>query len=294
MSTPTVLPQSPSLARLYGRAVLGGTSHRGGPLPDLALALEDVAVDPAHLAAYDRVCGFRLEDRLPSTYLHVLAFPLQMALMADRAFPFSLPGLVHVRNVVHQRRPAALSERFAVQVHAERLAAHPKGAQVDLVAEARSGGETVWSGRSTYLAQGAKADAAGGGGQAVPSTGAADRPEPEPDARPGILWRVAGDTGRRYAAVSGDMNPIHLNPLAAKAFGFPRTIAHGMWAKARCLAALEGRLPDAVEVDVEFRKPLLLPSAVLLRAAPVGDGWDLALSARSSGKPHLVGTVRPG
>ncbi|MGH8971526.1 MAG: hypothetical protein ACRDV1_16425, partial [Actinomycetes bacterium] len=76
--------------------------------------------------------------------------------------------------------------------------------------------------------------------------------------------------------------------------GFPRTIAHGMWAKARCLAALEGRLPDAVEVDVEFRKPLLLPSTVLLRAEPVGDGWDLALSARSSGKPHLVGTVRPG
>ena len=47
---------------------------------------------------------------------------------------------------------------------------------------------------------------------------------------------------------------------AAKPFGFERAIAHGMWTKARCLAAL--RLPDAFTADVRFKKPILLPSTV--------------------------------
>ena len=73
-------------------------------------------------------------------------------------------------------------------------------------------------------------------------------------------WTLRDDLGRRYAAVSGDHNPIHLHAWSAKPFGFPRAIAHGMWTKARCLAAL--RLPDAFEVVVKFKKPILLPSKV--------------------------------
>ena len=50
---------------------------------------------------------------------------------------------------------------------------------------------------------------------------------------------LAKDLGRRYAAISGDYNPIHLGALSAKLFGFKQAIAHGMWSKARCLAALD-------------------------------------------------------
>ena len=38
------------------------------------------------------------------------------------------------------------------------------------------------------------------------------------------------------------MNPIHLSALTAKALGFKHAIAHGMWVKARTLAALAGAL----------------------------------------------------
>ena len=41
--------------------------------------------------------------------------------------------------------------------------------------------------------------------------------------------------------MSGDHNPIHLHPLTAKALGYPRQLAHGMWSLARCVAALENR-----------------------------------------------------
>lgn len=41
-----------------------------------------------------------------------------------------------------------------------------------------------------------------------------------PDARANAVWRVSADVGRRYATVSGDVNPIHLSALAARALGF--------------------------------------------------------------------------
>jgi acyl dehydratase len=106
--------------------------------------------------------------------------------------------------------------------------------------------------------------------------------------QPTAIWRVGPDTGRRYAAVSGDHNPIHTSRLGARLFGFARPIAHGMWTKARCLAALDGRLPDAYTVDVAFKLPILLPAKVGFHAAPA---WTFAVHDAKSGRPHLSGTV---
>lgn len=80
-----------------------------------------------------------------------------------------------------------------------------------------------------------------------------------------------------------------MNPLIARLFGFKRAIAHGMWLKARCLAAFEGKLPDALTADVEFKSPLLLPSTVAFSSARDGHGWQFAVSHASSGRPHLSG-----
>jgi acyl dehydratase len=142
----------------------------------------------------------------------------------------------------------------------------------------------VWRGRSTYLARGAHAPEGAPAADVEVSVGALDRMAAQ--------WRVPDDAGRRYAKVSGDVNPIHLSALTAKAFGFKRAIAHGMWVKARALAALSGRLPDALTVDVAFRKPLFLPSTVVLSTAAVDGGWDLAVRNAASDTEHLVGTVR--
>ena len=134
---PTVLESAPRLGPLYVKAALGAIGPRGRELPATELVREDVAVDRAHLAEYAHVCGFAVADALPATYPHVLAFPLQVALMAGRDFPLPLPGLVHVRNTITVHRRIDAAERLTVRVHAERLVAHPKGAQVDLVAPDR-------------------------------------------------------------------------------------------------------------------------------------------------------------
>ena len=110
---------------------------------------------------------------------------------------------------------------------------------------------------------------------------------PEPTA----IWHVPDDVGRRYGEVSGDRNPIHLHPLTARLFGYPRAIAHGMWSKAKCLAAFEGRLPDAYTVDVRFKAPVLLPAKCGFAAQASEDGWSFDLFDTRKGKPHLTGTI---
>jgi acyl dehydratase len=280
----TVLDAAPAMSALFARAALTARG-RGGDLPDTRLARLGIEVDPAHLAAYTRVCRFPLADTLPITYPHLLAFPLQVALMTDRGFPLALPGLVHVRNQIEQLRPIGAGEALDAEVWAERFAAHVRGATVDLCASVSAGGEEVWRSRSTYLARGATAPEGAPDADVRVSVGALERVNAQ--------WRVPADTGRRYAGVSGDVNPIHLSGVTAKAFGFKRAIAHGMWVQARTLAALAGRLPDALSVDVAFRKPLLLPATVTLSTEQVGGGWDVAVRDAKAGTEHLLGTIRP-
>jgi acyl dehydratase len=306
------LQSPPSILPLYARAaapLLPGASllpfvgGRGGEIPDLELTLAGVRVDPDRLAAYAHVCGFSLRETLPATYPHVLAFPLHMALMADRGFPFGAVGLVHVANRIAVHRPVHVEETLDLRVHATPLREHARGRTFSLVSEARVGEELVWEDESTMLRRG-RAGAATGAEDSGERSAAAkpdgtaatageterERPEPPPAS---AEWRLPGDLGRRYAAVSGDRNPIHMHALTAKAFGFPRAIAHGMWTKARCLAALEALLPDAYSVEVRFRRPIELPAKVAFGETARGAEIGFAVRDAKRDTPHLDGALAP-
>jgi acyl dehydratase len=281
------LSSAPSLATLYPKALLGGLLPGGGKsgksLPDTEFVRSGVVIDPAHLAAYNQVCGFRLTDDLPATYPHMLAFGLQMALMTEADFPFPVLGMVHVANRITQLRPLRLGETFTVRVRAENLRPHEKGTQFDIVSELVSElvteDDPVWIDVSTYLRRGVGSEPSGTREQLAAPT-------------PNALWRVPADIGRRYAEVSGDRNPIHLHPLTARLFGFPSAIAHGMWTKAHSLAAFEGRLPDAFTIDVRFKQPVLLPAKAAFTSWHTDDGWAFELWNARKPKPHLEGSIR--
>jgi hypothetical protein len=289
------LSSPPGMKTLYPKAVVGSLaaparrvpvlgSLVGGEsreLPDTELVLSEVEIDRDHLTEYDRVCGFGLRDELPPTYPHVIAFPLAMQLMTDRSFPFPVIGMVHIENRITQVRPLRAVEWLTMRVRAQDLGSHDKGTQFDLVAEASVGEEPVWRSRSTYLHR------EGGGG-----SGGGKKDDSEPPT-PDAVWEVAGDIGRSYAGVSGDRNPIHLHPVTARLFGMPGAIAHGMWLKARCLAALEPELPDAYSVEVSFKVPLKIPARVEFASWPEGQGRAFAVHDEKSGKPHLTGRFEP-
>lgn len=261
---------------------LPGVKHASGSVPDLVLERRGVTTEPAHLERYLDVCEFARGAHVPATYPHMAAFGLHMALMTDTSFPFAPMGLVHLRNTITQHRPVGPAETFDVSVRAADLRPHPKGRLVDLLTTVTVDGAVAWEETTTLFSRGR-----GGGPETTPA------PLEGVEAPRGVVhWRLGGDLGRRYGAVSGDRNPIHLYPVTAKAFGFPRNIAHGMWTKARCLAALQNKLPDAFTVDVEFKKPILLPGTVVF-ASSTDDGGDTTFGVRAQKKDatHLVGRV---
>lgn len=294
MTEPRVVDGAPATLPLLLKAALPvlpgvnlvpGVRKHGDTLPPLALTRHDVPLDRAHVAAYSEVCGFPLREALPITYPHMLAFGLHMSIMTDGSFPFPAIGTVHLENAITQHRPISPSEKLQVTARPDHLRPHPKGRVFDMLTTVHSAGELVWEETSTFLR-------IGNGDRSAPGSGLESLEQPAPG---GIEWKLGGDLGRRYAAVSGDHNPIHLYGLTAKAFGFPRQIAHGMWSKARCLAALDGRLPDAVTVEVAFKKPILLPGTVAFGSRRIdgGEGYDVALSRPKDGAPHLLGRIRP-
>ena len=54
-----------------------------------------------------------------------------------------------------------------------------------------------------------------------------------------------------------------------------------MWTASHSLAALQGRLPDALTQEVAFVRPLWLPSTVELRTRTVDGGWAVDVRARA-------------
>lgn len=283
----------PSLnAALVRGAVTSPFKRAGRPgatLPADRAVLPAAPIAAGPLASYRRICGFTEPDTLPLTYPHVLGFPLAMRLMTARRFPLPVVGLVHTWIEITRHRTLHPADRPELTVYAESLAPHRRGTEVTMVTEARLAGEPVWESRSGYLSRHETHTGP------VPTTRTGPAPAdtgpapthttPVPELPALAEWRLPGDLGRRYGAASGDRNPIHLYPLTARLFGFPRAIAHGMWTVARCLA--EAPRPDDVHgVRADFRAPVLLPATVTYAADATG------FQLRSAGRLHLTGRIR--
>ncbi|MEU6995632.1 MaoC/PaaZ C-terminal domain-containing protein [Streptomyces sp. NPDC046465] len=275
------------LSALLVRAALASPFKRPGvrALVQEPLTSAPVVPDPRHLAAYNAVCGFPGgAGVLPLTYPHVLAFPLAMRLMAARDFPLPLLGLVHTSIEITRHRPLHPAQELRLSVRTAKVAPHRRGTEATVVIEAAArDGELLWESSSTYLAR-----------HRTPGTATETAKAPRPAPAAGTPWHLGADLGRRYASVSGDRNPIHLHPLTARPFGFPRAIAHGMWTVARCLAEHEdggggggGGGDGFACLKAEFKAPVLLPSTVTYTAH-----GSSAFELRSpTGRPHLTGVV---
>ena len=233
---PRELEAAPSLRPLYAKAALDRAAAGAAATSCPTRATPCRAVEhrpPTALARYQQVCGFALRDVLPPTYLHVLAFPVAIALMTERSFPLPLLGLVHVANRIDAARVRSPSARPASSRPGRRPAPAPRGRQLDL----RHRGQRRRRGR-VERAQHLPAPRA-------PRTG--ERPGAAPTASRtparSAAADVPGDIGRRYArGAPATATRSTCTRCSAQAFGFPRAIAHGMWTQARTLAALDGRL----------------------------------------------------
>ena len=283
-ATQTLVTTPPSARALAWRALLSQRKgKRGGPLPRHTLVRQEVPLDAEHIAHYAAVCGFSPAHGVPITYPHLLGFPLQLMLMTESTFPYPVIGLVHLCNTIRQHQPLTAGERVRVEVRPRRLFQHARGQAFAIETAIIRAGAVVWESLSTYLRVGVPSPQ-GAPLIALPAT---------QDLSPDGHWDAPADTGLCYARVSGDWNPIHVSNLGAKLFGFAHPIAHGMWTKARALAALLPATPLAQGEEVaEFKTPLSLPGAATLwQAEDAAPGCPFEVRNTAGDKPYLRGVL---
>jgi len=91
----------PSYARIVFRRKLA-IAPDGMEIPRLEAVLTRYKADRSRVEAYRAVCGGNHSEFLPVAYPHVLATPVQLALLSSKAFPVRLMGLVHLRNHIER------------------------------------------------------------------------------------------------------------------------------------------------------------------------------------------------
>jgi len=277
---PIVLSHLPNMPSLLGRAAFkSGYYQLGDVLPALSTEINHLRIRQDDLRAYRALCGFTDNSVLPATYLHMLSFPLSLNLLIQQDFPMKAMGQVHLRNQISVLEEFDLRASISMKATIGNSELTSRGVEWDIDVSAVVDNQLVWSSTSTYLNRCKTGIAAVRHKEILPQGNTQ-------------YWTVEADIGRRYAKVSADYNPIHLSDITAKLFGFKQAIAHGMWSKARCLAALEDRLPNSgYSVDVAFHRPLFLPSEVVFNSCVNQQGENFSLHNKNSGVLHLLGQI---
>ena len=283
-STRVQLTKTPSTLNQYRRALFSkALKVKKAILPTTRITLSDISADADKVSQYSKVCGFKENaHQLPMTFPHILAFPLHLELMLLRDFPFAVMGMVHVRNEITQYRAIKTLEKMDVTCFFSDIRKTDKGYDIDIKTEIHITGQLVWESISTNLTR-QKTD--------IPPAANSKESPSLPIYPYKEFWHLSSDLGRRYALISGDSNPIHLFSLSAKLFGFKGHIAHGMWSKARAVAALYEEIDsEACKVVVDFKLPVFLPTSVQLNYSKQDNVIDFDLRDNSGTKPHLKGS----
>ena len=289
-----------SLLRLYAKAlkqradkvVLSQFKPPGLPTCEYD---RQVLVEKSPYQKYCEMVGWDAGWPLHPCYLQMLSLPLQLKCLTTPKSPFPVMGLVHMGNRIR------LSSSYEIGVPVHLYASytgvrqHHRGWEVDITVSGRQDRRRVYEATASYLV---RINAAH-----VEPERNRQRYNSEPFVLPdGVA--IYGDieaksgTGRRYAALSGDVNPIHLSRLSASVLGFRRAIAHGMWS----LAASGSMIfkdhrqqvtsqTESVLLENRFISPLMLPGKAQVYATPAGNERQFIVTNTSVSAAHLQGRL---
>jgi acyl dehydratase len=237
--------------------------------------------------SYRAITGFSDDGMLPFLCPQVMAVGLHLELFAHPQFPFRALGLVHIENHVTSTRRVAETTELTLKASVTHARRDSHGTLFDLVTEASDRDGSIGQWIATILARSPQGQAA------------AKDPSPvvteESVMAASCVVAAPEDIGRRYARIAGDLNPIHQRAIMARAFGFKRAIAHGMWTLARVLADTAEHHPQqATKLHVKFRKPLFLPGRFVIEARRSTHVTHLTALPTQGTTPHLTATLSRG
>jgi len=211
-----------------------------GARPPAELALLNEACGPAVLPTFALIANWWAVKDLRSV-LELDAFPI-----------------VHAAQSLELYRPIGASGELAVQAEVSAVWDKGKHAAVELTGRGSDAQGDVFVARSQTMVLGA----GGFGGERGPAA------EPDPDAAPDA---VRDDVIRPEQAaiyrLSGDRNQLHIDPQAARKFGFDDVFLHGLCTLGFAARAVineigHGDPQSLTSLSCRFAKPVRLDAAL--------------------------------
>ena len=199
-------------------------------------------------------------------------------------------AMLHAEQDMHFHQPLVPGRPLVTWAEAYGLRTSRMGTRFTMrVVSHDEAGQLVVEQFATMLIRGV--DGVADGGQAPPDHAF---PAPAREAKVAeIVTTVDPDQAVRYAAASGDANPIHVDDGAARAVGLPGVILHGMCTMALCgravVDAMAGGDPTALRrLAVRFYRPVFpgndLVTNVFDGGEAAGGRRTYAFEAASAGK----------
>ncbi len=279
---------------LYARAAASSLRHLGRSsktapqdVPELATELPAAVPAPRQLTALRTLFGSEDDGLVSPVWPYVASFPAHLAHLADPRFPLPLMGTIHIRTHLHQRRPLLATETLRLVAKLANAREGVKGLEFDLVTETFAEGDSspVHVTTATMLRRSGK--------EPPPRTGV-DRPALDGIGAKNTVLSTTPLDARRFAQVSGDINPIHLSAVTARLFGFRGMVLHGMWSVGK-IAALHRAVfaRDAASMSCDFKLPILVPARLVYRSWPEAEKHHFRLLDAKAEKPHAIGVLQP-
>ncbi|GAB5031598.1 maoc like domain protein [Nannochloropsis oceanica] len=280
--------------------------------------------DTANVQAYVDMLGLQEKaapTELPFAYVASCFLYPTVCLLSQRRYLFPVLGAIHVHNFFRWE-PLKKDEKFEgfLKVQ-ETVNFTKKGVEVTFPhLLLNSEGREVWRSTTTVLVpcrnklyDRTNDTAAAGVAAAAPPTkrvGLVEEYQAQ-GLKPVLVrektFKTKSDTGRRFAEVVQDYNPIHLFTVTARLFGFKRAICHGMYVGSLAMEeAMDvwrgevGKGEGVMEADVKFIRPCFVGDAFRVKIFKVEDkkeetGKKLVVVVTQEGKEeicHLQATVR--
>ncbi len=303
--TTKTLARVPSAAAAWAAILTRPPRVRSESLPDLRYVVRGVRVDRARAERFARLVAAPRLEPWPRAqiahpgFVHALAQPLGLALMARPRFPLPALGLVHVKNSLLLHRPVRVGERLDIETRVGSLTSAPEGRTCEVVSVFTRGEEILATDVSTYLLRGSAARGSRESAQGWKES------RPLASHVPRSRWKLPAGIGREFARVSGDAHPIHVSTLSARALGAPAPLAHGMFLGSRALSEIGSGVRSPLLWELEFPSLPPLPATVWVRyereekAMPAGgseafSGFSLRGPTPAERSAHLnfFGSVR--
>lgn len=251
--------------------------------------------DIDHINKFKTVCKLQ-ENSVPFLYPAVIGLYPIVCIFADSEYPFHAIGTVHVYNTTTLFRDIQSTEKLAMTVRPEKTIKHvKKGSEVEFVSSLSDVANVIaWTNSSKFLVMHNQRKKIDSYDEASSVAAWPNEPlESELTVLLEDIWVLGPNASTEYAAVSLDYNPIHINSILAKLFGFPGVIMHGMYmitrAASECQRVMGTSISYPLEVSTKFVRPCVLPQKVSFKVYSMnGNNKNLYFVVRGKNKKILL------